>query len=137
VVGVDLAWSLVRDDVEIVARCDVVPGCVPAVRDDLGVKAGLEIGLVDEEGVSATYLRVRRQASSTWSHRNLVGVHVLNQHIVTVVLGCWLTTAAIVEPASGKQLKVDVAASACPTAMEVTEKVRMSEVSRKMCNSQR
>ena len=54
-VGVDLVWSLVRDDVEVVTRCDVVSGCVPAVRDDLGFEASLKIGLVDEERVSATH----------------------------------------------------------------------------------
>jgi len=55
VVGVDLIGSLVRDDVEVVARRNVVSGCVPAVRDNLGVEAGLEVGLVDEERVSATH----------------------------------------------------------------------------------
>jgi len=39
VVGVDLVWSLVRDDVEVVAGRDVVSWCVPAVRDDLGVES--------------------------------------------------------------------------------------------------
>jgi hypothetical protein len=55
VVGVDLVWCLVRDDVEVVARRDVVSGCVPAVRDDLGIEASLEVGLVDEERVPATH----------------------------------------------------------------------------------
>jgi len=55
VVGIDLVRSLVRDDVEILARRDVVSGCVPAACDDLGVEASLEVSLVDEERVSPTH----------------------------------------------------------------------------------
>ena len=55
VVDIDLVWSLVRDNVEVVARRDVVSGCVPAVCDDLGIEAGLEVCLVDEERVPATH----------------------------------------------------------------------------------
>jgi hypothetical protein len=54
VVGVDLAGSLVRDDIEVFGRRDVVSGCIPAVSDDLGVEASLNVGLVDEKRVSAT-----------------------------------------------------------------------------------
>jgi len=73
VVGVDLVGSLVRDDVEVVARCDVVSGCVPAVRDDLGIEAGLEVCLVDEERVSATHTSGsdRESLQRIWKYERL------------------------------------------------------------------
>jgi hypothetical protein len=55
VVGIDLVWSLVRDDVEVVNRRDVVSGCIAPIRDDLGIEAGLKICLVDEERAPATH----------------------------------------------------------------------------------
>ncbi len=71
-VGVDLVGSLVRDDVEVVTRCDVVSGCVPAVRDDLGIEAGLEVCLVDEERVPATHTE---EFGGKHLQRNRTGIH--------------------------------------------------------------
>ena len=47
---VDLVRGLVRDDLQIVPRRNVVSRRVSAVGNDLGVESCLEIGLADEEG---------------------------------------------------------------------------------------
>lgn len=51
----DTFLSLVRDDLQLVVRHNVVSRRVPAVGDDLGVESCLEIGLANDEGIASAH----------------------------------------------------------------------------------